>query len=331
MRKCMFRWVFGENGYNRKWSKEKLQNTSILLVNCQKFMPTEIHRAVRNLDCLRKWKGVEYRTLLLYIGMVVLKPVLDKNEYNHFLLLVCAVRICFSKSYKSYFGIAETMFRFYIRNYIKLYGRHSIGSNINLLAHVVEEMKQNEIENLMDVSTYKYENCLRLLGLKIKHGYRPLEQVARRCIENSQLKKHIDLHEIFESREYAPKVFYEKVRESIVTWDKIQISPDFMLSNRETADSWFITKHDQIVRMIYAKKDKDEYKIVGAVIEQKNAFFLDPISSIKLKIFESDGKENDGLAIFDIDSVVAKIICLPFDERFVFLPMLHTADSLPTK
>lgn len=100
------------------------------------------------------------------------------------------------------------------------------------------------------ISTYKYENCLRLLGLEIKHGYRPLEQVSRRCIEKSQHQKHIDLHDIFEPKEYSPKVFYEKIRESIITWDKIQISPDFALSNRKTADSWFITKSDEIVRIM---------------------------------------------------------------------------------
>lgn len=322
MRKCMFRWVYGENGYIRKWTKDKIANTSQLLERCQKYMPKEIHRAVRNLDCLRKWKGTEYRTLLLYVGMVVLKPVLNTSEYNHFLVLVCAVWICYSKSYKHYLPIAEKMFKFYIQQYINLYGRHSIGSNVHLLAHVVEEMEKNKIDSLMDVSTYKYENSLRILGLQIKHGYRPLEQVSRRCFENSNM--NLSIHEIFETEKNSPKVFYKNIRESIVTWDNIQISNDFVLSNRKTADSWFLTQTDKIVRMIYAIKEYTEYKILGAYIEQKNKFFSHPITSIKLKIFESDGKENDQLQFFDISSITAKMICLPHNDKFVFVPLIHT-------
>lgn len=79
------------------------------------------------------------------------------------------------------------------------------------------------------------------------------------------------------------------------------------------------------------QKEKNEYKIVGAVVDHKNEFFSNPICSTKLKIFESDGKEKDNFFIFDVDSIVAKIICLPNDMRFVFVPMIHTVDSLDSK
>lgn len=278
MRKYLLRWVYGENGYNRKWCKVKARNTSILLENGQKFMPSEIHRAVRNLDCLRKWKRVEYRSFLLYVGMVVLKPVLNEAEYNHFLILMCATRICNSKSYKNYFGIADKMFKLYVQKYIALYGQHAIGSNVHLLCHVVDEMNQNEIDNIMLISTYKYENHLRLLGLKIQSGYLPLEQVAKRCIEISQFEKTNDIREIFEPKKDSPKVFYEKKIDGAIIWNKIQISLDLTLSNRKKADSLFLSTNDEIVRMVYIIKDKNEFKIVGKSIPQKINFFSNPMS-----------------------------------------------------
>lgn len=107
MKRCMVRWIFGEKEYKRKWSKNTINNVSNLLENCQQYMPMEIHRAVRNLICVKKWKGLEYRTILLYIGMVVFKDILNNEEYSHFLTLCCAVRICMSSCYKNYWGIAE--------------------------------------------------------------------------------------------------------------------------------------------------------------------------------------------------------------------------------
>lgn len=75
MRKCLYRWVFGCKGYKGKWSKSLVSLASRLFLECQQNKPTDIHRAIRTLDYLRHWKGTEYRTILLYIGMVVFKEV----------------------------------------------------------------------------------------------------------------------------------------------------------------------------------------------------------------------------------------------------------------
>lgn len=84
MRKCMYRWVFGIKGYAQKWTKATINTVSRLFKRCQSQMPSDIHRAVRGLDCLKRWKGLEYRTILLYIGMVVFKDVLPEDESTFF-------------------------------------------------------------------------------------------------------------------------------------------------------------------------------------------------------------------------------------------------------
>lgn len=75
MRKCMNRWISGHKKYKGKWKKPLVALTSRLLQRCQKEMPTDIHRAVRTLDSLRFWKGLEFRTVLLYVGCIVFKEV----------------------------------------------------------------------------------------------------------------------------------------------------------------------------------------------------------------------------------------------------------------
>lgn len=139
MKRCLIRWVFGEKGYARKWSKCTVDRVSRILDNFKKYIPSDFHRSIRNLNYLKKWKGVEYRTMLLYVGISVFEQVLDENEYTHFLTLCCAVRICSSRLHHNYVTIAERMFKNYVQNYGCLYGRHNIGSNVHLLNHIVEE------------------------------------------------------------------------------------------------------------------------------------------------------------------------------------------------
>lgn len=179
MKRCLIRWVFGEKGYSRKWKPDLCGLASRMLQRCQQCMPSDFHRSIRNLDSIRRWKGVEFRTMLLYVGIAVFKNLLDEKEYAHFVTLFCAVQICSCEVYIQYQTLAETCFKSYIKNYGTLYGDHSIGSNVHNLEHVVEDMQRNKVGNLIEISTYKYENSLRMLGLQLKHGRLPLEQISR--------------------------------------------------------------------------------------------------------------------------------------------------------
>lgn len=331
MKRCMIRWTFGERGYTRKWSNIKINTASQLLEKCQKHMPTDIHRAVRNLKSLRKWKGLEFRTILLYVGMVVFQELLDSDEYNHFLVLCCAVRICMNNMYKSYWPIAEQMFKCYVQKYSALYGEHSVGSNVHLLIHIMEDMKQNNVQNLMELSTYKYENCLRLLGLKLKHGNLPLEQVSRRIIEMSRLRIKNESSSLLKLKPFSPQMSYPNENlliGAVTTYKTIKITEDITLNSKKSNDSWFITKDDQIVKMKHAKCENNKYQIVGTSIIEKGHLFTAPINSTRLKIFSSDGIFDDEPHSYEIDEVASKLICLPILDKFAFIPIVHTLDSL---
>lgn len=332
-KRSMIRWIYGEKGYNRKWNKNKVALVSRLLENCDKYMPSDFVRGVRNLDVLRKWKALEFRTLLLYVGMVVLKDVLPKDEYDHFLLYSCAVRICSCKLYKDLVPIAEKMFQTYIRKYISLYGEQSITSNVHLLAHVCEDMRHSNVDNVMELSTYRYEDCLGHLKDKLKHGNNPLEQVCRRILESMQLP-HRSANKIFESSIFVPQMFYPARNvpsESTIVYNKIQITPDVSLSNRQVGNSWFLTKDKDIVKMKYSKTSNGKYIIVGEYINNKTNFFDYPLTSSKLNIFISDGVTNSEFRNYDLESVMAKMVCLPYNDQFVFIPLLHSMESLNSK
>lgn len=145
-----------------------------------------------------------------------------------------ATRICSSNKYKDYLPIASRLFRIYVEQYITIYGRHSISSNVHNLIHVTEDLQHCNTSNLMEISTYKFENTLRLLGLILKHTNRPLEQIVCRLMEQNQLQcpVAIDVHEQQHIKSFRPEVFHEKRNGNRSIFQKNCISSDVMLSSR---------------------------------------------------------------------------------------------------
>lgn len=308
----------------RKWSKTHIESTSSFIQNCNGQMPSDIHRSLRGLDSLGYWKGVEFRTILLYVGMVAFRSVLPRDEYEHFLTLCCAVTICCCEKYKKFIPVASKMFKNYVENYKHFYGRQAIGSNVHNLIHVTEEMIEHNIGNLEKSSTYKYENCLRLLGMKLQSCNRPLEQISRRLIETSNLDSDAYCNEEI----FSPSVEKELPHKSnMKIYSKVNISTDLFLSSHKSGDSWFLTKSGDIVKMEYATKNQT-YEVCGFPLVSKEPFFLSPLSSDKLNIFQSDGILNNNSHVYDISLIAAKMICLELESYFVFIPILHSLELL---
>lgn len=324
MKKCLVRWIFGEKGYNRKWKNSVTDRISRLLINCNANMPSDIHRSVRTLKTLKYWKGVEFRSILLYIGMIVLREALNETEYLHFLTLSCAVRISSCSFYRKYLSIAEKMYRTYVNNYIEIYGRSTITSNVHNLIHICEEIEQLNMKNLDIINTYRFENCLRLLGMRVKHCNLPLEQISRRILESFEVENAFDL----DHSEFSSFVLGKKKNENFECYEKNFIKPDVMLASKKYGDQWFLTRNNDIVKMKFAIKMGNVFKIVGNKVNLKEAFFTKPINSTILHIYASSGDIDTENHQFNLNEIFAKLICLQLNQRFVYMPILHTLENL---
>ncbi|XP_074096472.1 uncharacterized protein LOC141525754 [Cotesia typhae] len=60
-------------------------------------VPCEFQRKKFDTNDLARWKATQFRFVLLYCGRIVLKKILNKEMYQHFLLLFVGVRILHSK------------------------------------------------------------------------------------------------------------------------------------------------------------------------------------------------------------------------------------------
>lgn len=310
-RKCIYGWANGSYNFRTKWSAQQIEDISNRLVSCNAFKPIELHRAIRPLKVLKFWKGLEYRTFLLYLSPVILKDFLSETVYKHFLIFFCAVTIVSCEEYLKFIDIAETLFQDYINNFINIYGRDAISINVHNLCHVVSDVRK--FGPLPDISAYQFENFLGKLKNFLRGGHRPLAQIAKRIAEFSILNTDDDNK-------------YSSQETQFISNKKIQITNGFSLSVG-SKNKWFMTKGKEIVAMVNASKNENIITINGIAIKEKHDFFESPVKSSRINIYASNGKTSEPKS-YSLNNIKCKLFCLEYKSELVFFPLLHTLDEI---
>lgn len=313
-------WLGNLGGCPRTWSKSDVDKISSLLKKCNETLPNDIHRSIRSLDQISNWKGTEFRTFLLYLGIVVLKDFLNQDEYELFLKLHCAITICTVNIYRAFLPVARKLFNDFIEKHITLYGEGSITINIHNLSHVVDEVEN--FGPLHTISAYEFENALHHIKLRLKQCNRPLQQIARRIGEMTIPKENA----LLKQNEF-PKLkdqCYDNV--DLVHFYSIEYKPNVMLSSKDNMkNKYFLSCANEIVEFHYVVRDVNEKKnlIWGSPLKNIDNFHQQPFDSKYLNTFVSDG-EKSVPQYYELNSIKAKMFSLSYQNKFVFIPLLHT-------
>lgn len=289
------------------------------LAKCNETRPREIHRKIRSFDNIKFWKATEFRTFLLYIGVVFLKNHITPAEYEMFKVLFCATTICSSNMYKKLLPAARSLFADFTEMHINLYGEQSITINIHNTSHVVDDVEQ--FGPLNTISAYPFENQLHQLKMKLQQCNYPLQQVARRLIERSQCKNNLLWNHQGPNFPVLENDFF--LPDGSVAYNCIKYKANTTLSNTEK-DKWFLTKSNHIIEFAYFVRDGHGNNLIfGSALKNTGDFFETPFESKLLNIFSSDGDKNEP-EYFKLETIKAKMYCLPSEGSLVFIPLLHT-------
>lgn len=325
MRRLINIWKDGLKNHQEKWNKRDILEVNQSLNECNKQLPKEIHRRFRSLEKLNFWKRTEYRSLLLYAGIVVLRKSLSSSAYVHFVTLFAATPICTTKYYQHLLPLAHQLFNDFIEVYGDLYGRENIVSNIHNLCHVVDDVKR--FGELPKIGTYPYENKLRIIKLKLKQCNKVLEQAANRIIEESTSK--IPDSRSDENSTSEAKYPFKLLNNNLTFYKQIIGRDGFSLSIRTFGDMWFMThtKKNQIFKFIYATLKNGSAQVYGLPLHNQEDFFDTPFQSSRLLVFLSDLKVKPDLFEFPLSDLICKMACFKFDCKYVLLPLLHTFEE----
>ena len=149
----------------------------------RKFVPNDFNRLPRKLDEADKFKATEFRTLLLYLGVIVFKGVLKTKYMNNFLILMTIVRILCNKNLihdEEILQYVENLCKTFIRQYQKLY-KCNVVYNIHSLIHIVDDVRKFGV--LDSISAFPYESMLGNIKRKLRSGHLPLAQICHRISE----------------------------------------------------------------------------------------------------------------------------------------------------
>lgn len=181
MKKMLCMWTSGLLKF--RLSQRDVRKISFNLVECSKYFPSEFPRKPRGLKDLCRFKATEFRHFLLYTGPCVLRDVLDKQKYNHFLLLHCAMKILLSKSANDPIlnSAAKCMLKKFVNDGSRIYGEQFVIFNVHSLLHLADDGLV--FGNLEFASAFQFENYLQKLKRLVRGKRLQLEQVVRRVLE----------------------------------------------------------------------------------------------------------------------------------------------------
>ncbi|EFN72002.1 hypothetical protein EAG_06099, partial [Camponotus floridanus] len=156
-------------------SVAQIELVSILLVKFQKCIPIEFARKPRELYIVLRWKGTEFRLFLLYIGPIVLKNVLNKQKYIHFLEFHFAMRIllnpnlCKKQELRQF---AKSLLKHFVQSTAILYNQNFITHNFHNNIHITDDadyfIDKLDDFSLDTVSAFPFENYMQIIKRKVR-------------------------------------------------------------------------------------------------------------------------------------------------------------------
>lgn len=319
-KRMLNRWINGTKSYKKLLTKQKFSQFDNLLTSANQNKPSEINRPIRNVKDFARWKATEHKTILSYVGIVILKDFIPDKEYELFLNLCCAIKLASVDSYlhvNNRINLIHELLINFIEDYSKVYGTHTVSSNVHNLCHLSADLKR--FGNINSISTYPFENYLGKIKQKIRGYYKPLEQFARRVGE-------LEEFQTTKGQSNNMNVQKSRIRLKFPENNGFQtiFFEEYQISSRNIANSFFLTKSaGKIIKFKKACQNNDNILIYGNEIPDKNNFFIHPYESRHNDIYISDSVEQN-LFVCTTDDIKCKLFRLPYKELYVFQPLLHT-------
>ncbi|KYN20014.1 hypothetical protein ALC57_07643, partial [Trachymyrmex cornetzi] len=293
------------------------------LMQLKSQIPADFQRSTRSIFEVAKWKATEFRFFLLYCGPIVLKNILSKKLYNHFLLFHVACRILCSNELALKFN---TQAKKYLESFVHLaryyYGKQSQTLNMHSLIHLADDV-QNMKCCLSGFTAFPFENILGKMKKVLRSGNRPLAQLCRRLHES---------HFAEEKKTTLPllvnilKKQYDELNDRVII--KKLIYKNALLSSKSPDNTVFLNNGKILmIDDIYSlpnQLNSNEIEITGILLKIKSPIFTYPCNSKYLNMWEVSHK-NCSRITCPLNFVVTKMvtICMHDNEKMYTMPLLH--------
>lgn len=300
-RKQFRQWVKGKAPFKLR-SRDTLRISDRLL-NIRKFLPSVFQRRPRSLVEIDHFKATEFRTLILYTGVVVLRNIIAEEEYRNFLCLHVAMFILLSSKASEPFwnNLSKNLLEQYVTKSCQLYGRRFCVYNVHGLLHINSDALL--FGSLNNASTFPFENFNQKIKMFLHSHNFYLEQSAKRIIE-------------FEKVENEKCAFLVKNSANLLSKILCKVGENCL----RLKDGRIIL----ILSVLDNNVNSNIYKCkVVEYLSLRNVKFY-PVDSSELGIYlvSNPSKEFD-MELYE-NQIMYRYVRLPVDSKFVCIPLLHS-------
>ena len=324
MRKLLLLWMVGPLSVRVGGRVVKLISNS--LVSFQSCLPREFVRKGRSLSEVDRWKATEFRTFLLYTGIVALKGKIDGVLYKNFLMLHVAITILCSQELSSQVKFCDYSKRLllkFVKHFGKVYGSQTLIYNVHSLIHLPRHVKK--FGSLENFSAFPFENYLKDLKRMIRNPRFPLQQVIRRLHEMkmkcSKMNQACVNFPLKREHNVGPLPFGFPRCTQYYDLDMGQ----FVVSKNERDHGISVDGVTFIIFNIVHVHDSGKIQLLGRKFCSYHSFYNYPIDSKKLHIYFVKHLGAD-MSIIDPADVSCKVILLPYDDGYVSIPVIHSVN-----
>lgn len=296
----------------RQWVKGRLphrlksRDTIVIgerLKNMLNFFPSEFQRKPRPIVQIDHFKGTEFRTLLLYTGVVALRGIIPRRQYKTFLMFHSAMLILLSSKAdeEEWNALAKKLLKMFVKNCIDQYGVEFAVYNLHGLLHISDDALL--FGSLDNASTFAFESFMQKIKAYIHSHNCHLEQVAKRILEEEAL--NCDKTNAF-------------LRSSE------GLLPDKLCKN---GDNCFMLRSGKIVVFRSVNHLDSPLLLTCQIFETLKPVKDYPVDSTKLGVYKATNLGDEIVIELNENDILHKCIRLPYKNQYICIPLLHTINK----
>lgn len=195
--------------------------------------------------------------------------------------------------------------------------------NVHAFCHLPEEVKQ--YGPLDCFSTFPFENYFSEIKNLIRSSHKPFQQICRKLHEI--LFSDVHLHK---NAEISLMHFMQHTTGPLLSGLNIHKQYKkliykkclFCISGYSLSDSYLLTNENKVIRIENITNSENNI-FASKKIPVYNSFYNYPIESKLLNIYLLS-RLSLNLEVWPIESIMAKVIILPFKDKYVCFPIIHS-------
>ncbi|KAK7873667.1 hypothetical protein R5R35_013207 [Gryllus longicercus] len=320
MKKLLIYWL---QDLRYKLGRRQRQILNNILEQLKIQIPCEFNRKPRTTEQIPNWKATEYKLFCLYLGPIILKDILPKVLYDHFMLFSTGCRILFDPILAT---VKNEQANSYLRKFVnqigpnrdrnEVYDYDMLVSNVHNLIHLAEDAK-NANTDLMKINAFPFESLLGEIKMLLRSANRPLAQVCRRLYERHLSNKKTTIPPVVQ-------ILRERQINGYIEIKKLSFKNSTLISVKPNNVVLLKNKTCVIIHQIKRQQISNEIIFNGSTVNLVRPTFHYPVNSKYLNMWRVNTNLTAEIS-FTINDIEKKMILVniePTGKSYV-VPLLH--------